>query len=123
MIASLFLFAIRKALNGRFSALDRMAIVRRHCPSLYSINTSEVAVLGNGAFALSVDVTGLQTLNDTWSGSKGETDYCRCPPHADVQFPLMTSSDWAWHSSMPPGLRGSRADPFAPPQEGLYHFF
>ena len=59
MIASLFLFAIRKALNGRFSALDRMAIVRRHCPSLYSINTSEVAVLGNGAFALSVDVTGL----------------------------------------------------------------
>ena len=56
---SLFLFAIIKALNDHFSTLDHMTIVRRHCPSLYSINTSEVAVLGNGAFALSVDVTGL----------------------------------------------------------------
>ena len=123
MVPSLFLFASITTSNGRAAAMDRMAIVRRHCPSLFSINTSEVAVLGNGAFALSVDVTGLQTLNDTWSGSTGTTDYCRCSPHADVQFPLMTSSDWAWHSSMPPGARGTKADPFAAPQEGLSHFY
>ena len=102
--------------------MDRETIVSRHRPSLTSINTSEVAVLGNGAFALSIDVTGLQTLNRTFSGvPNASSPYrCRCPAHADVFFPLMTGSDWGWHSFKPPGPPGSRADPFAPPQANSF---
>ena len=36
--------------------LDRPAIVARHNPALHTINTSEVAVLGNGAFAAALTV-------------------------------------------------------------------
>lgn len=102
--------------------LDRRGIVGRHCPSLSSINTSEVAVLGNGAFALAIDVTGLQTLNDTFSGVTNTSNpyRCRCPAHAEVYFPLMTGADWGWHSFKPPGAAGSKADPFAPPQYGTF---
>jgi|EP01047_Picozoa_sp_COSAG01_P038386 hypothetical protein len=102
--------------------IDRHAVVGRHCPSLSSINTSEVAVLGNGAFALSVDVTGLQTLNETFSGLVNTSNpyRCRCPAHAEVYFPLMTGADWGWHSFKPPGAAGSKADPFAPPQYGTF---
>ena len=104
--------------------LDRHAIVTRHSPSLHRINTSEVAVLGNGAFALSIDVTGLQTLNHTFSGTPNTSSpfRCRCPAHADVAFPLMTGSDWGWHSFKPPSSSTvhSKADPFAPPQPGTF---
>ena len=43
---------------------------------------------------------------------------CNCPAHAEVFFPLMTGSDWGWHSFRPPGPPGSKRDPFAPPQPG-----
>ena len=100
------------------AAIDRHAVVSRHNPSLGRVNTSEVAVLGNGAFALGIDVTGLQTLNRTFSGVPNASSpfRCMCPAHADVFFPLMTGSDWGWHSFKPPGKPGSKADPFAPPQ-------
>jgi len=103
-------------------AIDRRAVVMRHNPSLHNINTSEVAVLGNGAFALSIDVTGMQTLNRTFSGVVNATSAfrCRCPAHAEVFFPLMTGSDWGWHSFKPPGQPGNRGDPFAPPQYGTF---
>ena len=38
-------------------ALDRPSIVGRHNPTLASINSSELLVLGNGAFAMGIDVT------------------------------------------------------------------
>jgi hypothetical protein len=98
------------------SLIDRQEVVTRHAPSLQSINTSEVAVLGNGAFALSVDVTGLQTLNTTFSGVSPPGKKL---PHWDVYFPLVTSADWAWHSTPPP-KPGSAADPFAPPGVGKF---
>ena len=83
-----------------------------------------MAVLGNGAFALSIDVTGLQTLNQTFSGVANASSPfgCRCPghAHADVAFPLMTGSDWGWHSFKPPFPPGSGADPFAPPRYGTF---
>ena len=102
--------------------IDRHAVVSRHNPSVTNVNTSEVAVLGNGAFALSIDVTGLQTLNGTYSGVPNASSpfQCNCPAHADVSFPLMTSADWAWHSFKPPGSPGSKADPFAEPQYGSF---
>ena len=102
--------------------LDRRRIVCRNNPTLTSINTSEVTVLGNGAFALSIDVTGLQSLNDTFSGVTNTSSpfSCKCPAHADVFFPLMTGSDWGWHSFKPPGPPGSKADPFAPPQANSF---
>ena len=72
--------------------IDRHAVVVRHNPTLTNVNTSEVAVLGNGAFALSIDVTGLQTLNQTFSGVVNASSpfRCKCPAHAEVFFPLMT---------------------------------
>ena len=102
--------------------IDRHAVVTRHNPTLDKVNTSEVAVLGNGAFALSIDVTGLQTLNETFSGVPNTSSpfRCKCAAHAEVFFPLMTGSDWGWHSFKPPGPPGSKADPFAPPQLGSF---
>ena len=87
------LLAMLPALTRAEPVLDRPSIVRRHNPTLVSINSSEVLVLGNGAFAMAVDVTGLQTLNDTAFSGKPrlphEPDYCCCPAHSDVRYVYM----------------------------------
>ena len=69
------------------SHIDRVAMVRRHCPVLTTANIRSPLQVGNGEFAFTADVTGLQTFADEYL--KG--------------MPLGTLSDWGWHSFPNPG--------------------
>lgn len=61
--------------------IDRKALVRRHNPILTTIDMQSPMTLGNGEFAFTADITGLQSLSD----------------YAGVS-PLCTMSHWGWHS-------------------------
>src|SRR3954452_24987757 len=58
--------------------IDRAAMVRRHNPLVTRIDPFAALTVGNGEFAFTADVTGLQTFLD--------------PYHA--QFPLCTTAHW-----------------------------
>lgn len=62
--------------------IDRHALVSRNNPHLTAVDTLASLTVGNGGFAFTVDVTGLQTFPEEYS--KG--------------VPLGTMSDWGWHS-------------------------
>lgn len=64
------------------SKIDRKALLERNNPHLTAIDTLASLTVGNGGFAVTVDVTGLQTFPELYS--KG--------------VPLGTQSDWGWHS-------------------------
>ena len=71
--------------------IDRKALVRRHNPVLRGIDAESPLTVGNGEFAFTADVTGLQTLYDEYS-----------------VFPLCTMSQWgwAWHTEPAPNASG-----------------
>lgn len=62
--------------------IDRMDLVQRHHVINNKYDALSSLTLGNGSFAFTVDVTGLQTFPDAYS--KG--------------IPLGTQSEWGWHS-------------------------
>ena len=62
--------------------IDRFALVERNNPHITSIDTLASLSVGNGRFAFTADVTGLQTFQTLYS--KG--------------VPLGTQSQWGWHS-------------------------
>jgi hypothetical protein len=62
--------------------IDRAALVRRHCPVLTCADVRSPLQVGNGEFAFTADITGLQTF---------PADYLN-------GMPLGTLSNWAWHS-------------------------
>src|SRR6476659_3864868 len=62
--------------------IDRHALVTRHNPTITSIDQSAPFMVGNGNFAFTADITGLQTFPEQYSSL----------------VPLMTQSQWAWHS-------------------------
>ena len=75
---------------GNSSAIDRQALVERNNPHITAIDTMASLSVGNGEFAVTVDVTGLQTFPELYS--KG--------------VPLGTMSQWGWHSfSNPDSLK------------------
>ena len=67
---------------GSSSAIDREALVDRNNPHITAIDTLASLSVGNGEFAVTVDVTGLQSFPELYS--KG--------------VPLGTQSQWGWHS-------------------------
>jgi len=75
-------------LIGLFSTLaaaapiDRHALVARHNPTITTIDQAAPFMVGNGNFAFTADITGLQTFQDQYS----------------ALVPLMTQAQWAWHS-------------------------
>ncbi|MBZ5579720.1 MAG: glycoside hydrolase family 65 [Acidobacteriia bacterium] len=72
--------------------LDRRAIVSRHNPTLHDLDPRAPLSVGNGEFAFTSDVTGLQSLADIY----------------ERNVPLCTQSQWGWHSfPMPAGLHVS----------------
>jgi hypothetical protein len=75
-------------------AIDRRALVDRHAPVLRAFDVESPLSLGNGDFAVTVDVTGLQTFPDAFA----ET------------IPLGTLSNWAWHTA--PNPQGWSIDRF-----------
>ena len=62
--------------------IDRHALVTQHNPTNKKVNPLSPFSVGNGNFAFTVDVTGLQTLSDSY----------------ETGIPLCTESNWCWHS-------------------------
>jgi hypothetical protein len=72
--------------NGQ--RIDRFSLVNRHNIIITKIDSLNSLSVGNGKFAFTVDITGLQTFPDYYS--KG--------------IPLGTMSEWGWHTA--PNIRG-----------------
>ena len=66
----------------------------RHRVHVSKVDTQSPLTVGNGEFAFTADVTGLQTLNTTY-----------------VMPPLQTMSHWAWHT-IPAALAGVEPSDF-----------
>src|SRR5689334_19049014 len=62
--------------------IDRQSLVMRHSPTITTIDKSAPFMVGNGNFAFTADITGLQTFPEQYSSL----------------VPLMTQSSWGWHS-------------------------
>ncbi len=67
--------------------IHRYAVIRRHNPFFTRFDPFAALSVGNGEFAFTADITGLQTF----------TAEC------DKDFPLSTASHWGWHSTPLPG--------------------
>jgi hypothetical protein len=65
------------------ATIDRQTLVQRHNVQVNQIDPEAALSVGNGEFAFTVDVTGLQSLGDLYY-KEG--------------IPLETLSTWAWHS-------------------------
>lgn len=64
------------------AAIDRKALVARNNPVVTHVDTLASLSVGNGGFAFTTDVTGLQTF----------------PEYYKNGVPLGTQSEWGWHS-------------------------
>ena len=64
------------------SPIDRQALVRRHSPVAREYDALAPLTVGNGEFAFTADVTGLQTFPESYNDG----------------IPLSTQSNWGWHS-------------------------
>jgi len=64
--------------------IDRFSLVNRHNIEITSVDSLNSLSLGNGKFAFTVDITGLQTF----------------PDFHEKGIPLGTMADWAWHSAV-----------------------
>jgi protein-glucosylgalactosylhydroxylysine glucosidase len=62
--------------------INRLALVNRHHPVLKKIEPLAPLSVGNGEFAFTCDVTGLQTFPDEYKNA----------------MPLCTMSQWGWHT-------------------------
>ncbi len=67
--------------------IDRRALVRRHNPLIRALDPLAPLSVGNGEFAFTADLTGLQTF----------------PREYENAMPLCTLSQWGWHTA-PSGL-------------------
>ncbi|MBN2105588.1 hypothetical protein JW835_16235 [bacterium] len=63
--------------------IDRYKLVKRHNPELKELNPLSPFTVGNGKFAFTADVTGLQTFPEIYR---------------QEGIPLETLSHWAWHT-------------------------
>ena len=89
VLAAQPLFGATRA-RSRAPGLDRRAVVRRHNPRISRFDPFAALSVGNGEFAFTADVTGLQTF----------------PAECEKEFPLGTMSHWGWHTTpMPAGVR------------------
>ena len=64
--------------------INREQLVRRHNPKLDGISTESPLSVGNGNFAFTMDITGMQSL------------YAH---YLEGGFPLCTQSQWGWHTA------------------------
>jgi hypothetical protein len=87
-------FPMVRADSGDSPSIDRRTLVRRHNPTASKLDPFSALTVGNGNFAFTADVTGLQTFLDEY-----RTD-----------FPLCTCAHWAWHTAPQPA--GIRAEDF-----------
>ena len=81
------LFSLAGAVAALAAPIDREALVRRHNPVVRSVDYDSPLTVGNGGFAFTADITGLQTF---------AYDYHR---HG---VPTETQARWAWVSDENP---------------------
>lgn len=72
--------------NRSTGRLNRVALVSRHNPAASKLDPLSPFSLGNGEFAFTADITGLQTL----------------PSAYEREMPLCTMSQWGWHTQPAP---------------------
>lgn len=68
------------------NSIDRFALVSRHNPTLKKIEPLSPLSVGNGEFAFTCDVTGLQTFANEY----------------EKAMPLCTMTQWGWHTAPNP---------------------
>jgi hypothetical protein len=78
----LYVFTYVSCSVSKQEPIDRKTLVTRNNPKISEVDTLASLSVGNGGFAMTVDVTGLQTFHIKYG--KG--------------IPLGTQSDWGWHS-------------------------
>ncbi|HEY5551719.1 MAG TPA: hypothetical protein VIK52_07515, partial [Opitutaceae bacterium] len=71
------------AASGPAAPIDREALVRRHNPVVRSVDYDSPLTVGNGGFAFTVDITGLQTFAELYHRNG---------------VPTETQARWAWVS-------------------------
>ena len=83
-------FAFDAAAKSSGGKIDRGELVKRHNPTITKFDPFSALSVGNGEFAFTADMTGLQTFAD----------------ECEKDFPLCTASHWGWHTiPSPPGLK------------------
>jgi len=84
--------ATSKAPQRRITKIDRAALVSRHNPISRKLDPLSPLSLGNGEFAFTGDITGLQTF----------------PREYEKSMPLCTLSQWGWHTRPRPHALAGR---------------
>lgn len=87
--------------------LDRERLVRRHNVVVQTWHPSSTLSVGNGDFAINVDITGLQTfprlheIQRRPSRETGDTEIATGPAfdRDDFPIPLRIQSTWGWYST------------------------
>lgn len=74
---------LKKSGSGTENPIDRFDLVNRHNVVLHEIDPMAAMSVGNGDFAFTADVTGMQSLEDYYYQNG---------------IPLETRTTWAWHS-------------------------
>ncbi len=69
--------------GGDGMSIDRYALVSRHNPVLTEVDECSPLSVGNGNFAYTADITGMQTLYETY----------------EQVLPLCTMAQWGWHTT------------------------
>ncbi len=82
MISALAFFCACTSRQTPEEAIDRTALLSRNNPQISEFDSLASLTVGNGEFAVTVDVTGLQTFPERYSNG----------------MPLGTQSQWGWHS-------------------------
>jgi hypothetical protein len=78
---------VAAVLAAQAAPIDRHALVARHVPVVRSVDPDAPLTVGNGRFAFTADVTGLQTLAEHYHRNG---------------VPTETLARWAWHSEPNP---------------------
>ncbi|HLS63320.1 MAG TPA: hypothetical protein VK060_08080 [Ruania sp.] len=86
--------------------IDRRALVDRHAVQVHQVEPTSPLTVGNGDFACTVDLTGLQTIPDAYPVSPRD-------PSRPAGTLLGTQSTWGWHS-MPSAKQYSWRDALVP---------
>ncbi|MBZ0256271.1 hypothetical protein K8I31_09425, partial [bacterium] len=81
----LIVYSVFSVMQISAQPIDRFALVNRHNPSLQEANAMSPFSVGNGDFAFTADVTGLQSFPDFY----------------EQGVPLGTLSEWGWHTAPP----------------------
>ncbi len=81
-ISLLLLLVMVAGCTGKQTGINRKSVVTRHNISHSSIDSLSSFTVGNGEFAFTADITGLQTFPENYAQG----------------VPLGTQSQWGWHS-------------------------